>query len=483
MVLMYYKQPYGDPTASVEVDRALGVSYTVVKEVYNQLDLLKSYKESWTALADYDKSLKTLNTTLNTISNANKLGTFIGHDMGRVGVKPTKEMFIGENFASALTRSWDNINKVADNITDVNRIALYLNCIKALAYITDQVEKTANNVDAIKELNSNFDVFNRVYLNLQEVLKVEGNLDIITSVNTAVNTYADIQANIEVFQHVHEYLHTLAAINANLSIYEKANLNLKTYLEILEFRYEITNLSDNINNIKTAAEIVEEQKDLVQKFTALLTIKDNITNVSDISESIKTLSENTPLFNVLYDNLLTYTSAVQNLDSIKECNLNREPLLNSISEVKKQMAKVTSDINTLYPYMDQTTKFIDTFNSNLPSNALLTDQDNRVNVLLGSIKKTDLDTYTQEFTAPSNGWFVNYYYGETKPNTEDIEAEVQESITKRGITVVLKLKKPQGYFDGNMQLYAAKGTILTISAKNLKALTGKVQFIKEAGDE
>ena len=41
---MYYKQPYGDPTASVEVDRALGVSYTVVKEVYNQLDLLKSYK-------------------------------------------------------------------------------------------------------------------------------------------------------------------------------------------------------------------------------------------------------------------------------------------------------------------------------------------------------------------------------------------------------------------------------------------------------
>ena len=133
--------------------------------------------------------------------------------------------------------------------------------------------------------------------------------------------------------------------------------------------------------------------------------------------------------------------------------------------------------------MDQTTKFIDTFNSNLPSNALLTDQDNRINVLLGSIKKIDLDTYTQEFTAPSNGWFVNYYYGETKPNTEDIEAEIQESITKRDITVVLKLKKPQGYFDDNMQLYAAKGTILTISAKNLKTLTGKIQFIKEAGDE
>lgn len=480
---MFYKQPYGDPTASAEVDRALGISYTVVKEVYNQLDLLKSYKESWTALADYDKSLKTLNTTLNTISNANKLGTFIGHNMGRVGVEPTKEAFTGENFASALTRSWDNINTVADNITDVTRVALYLNSIKALAYITSQVTKTANNVEAIKELNSNYDVFNRVYLNLQEILKVEGNLDIITSVNTAIDTYADIQANIEVFQHVHEYLHTLAALNANISIYEKANLNLKTYLEILEFRYEITNLSDNINNIKTAAEIVEEQKDLVKKFTELLTIKDDITNVSDISDAVSTLSENVSLFNVIYENLIVYTEAVQNLDSIKECNLNRDNLLNSISDVKKKITQVTTDINTLYPYMDQTTKFIDVFNSNLPSNALLTDQDNRINVLIGSIKKTDIDTYTQEFEAPSNGWFVNYYYGETNENTEDTVAEVQESLTKRDITVVLKVKKPQGYFDDNMQLYAAKGTILTISAKNLKSLVGKIQFIKEAGDE
>lgn len=480
---MFYKQPYGDPTASAEVDRALGISYTVVKEVYNQLDLLKSYKESWTALADYDKSLQTLNTTLNTISNANKLGTFIGHNMGRVGVEPTKEAFTGENFASALTRSWDNINTVADNITDVTRVALYLNSIKALAYITDQVTKTANNMEAIKELNSNYDVFNRVYLNLQEILKVEGNLDIITSVNTAIDTYADIQANIEVFQHVHEYLHTLAALNANISIYEKANLNLKTYLEILEFRYEITNLSDNINNIKTAAEIVEEQKDLVKKFTELLTIKDDITNVSDISDAVSTLSENVSLFNVIYENLIVYTEAVQNLDSIKECNLNRDNLLNSISDVKKKITQVTTDINTLYPYMDQTTKFIDVFNSNLPSNALLTDQDNRINVLIGSIKKTDINTYTQEFEAPSNGWFVNYYYGEANENTEDTVAEVQESLTKRDITVVLKVKKPQGYFDDNMQLYAAKGTILTISAKNLKSLVGKVQFIKEAGDK
>lgn len=481
MVLMYYKQPYGDPTASAEVDRALGVSYTVVKEVYNQLDLLKSYKESWTALADYDKSLKTLNTTLNTISNANKLGTFIGHDMGRVGVEPTKETFTGENFASALTRSWDNINIVAANIADVQRLAIYLNQVKALAYITDEISLATANMEAVKELNANYDVYNRLYLNIKEVLNLEGNLDLVKSVNTAVNTFSDIQANLEVLQHVHEYLHIINALNSNIAIYEKADLNLKTYLEILEFRYEITNLSNNIINIKTAADIVDKQIDLVQKFTELVTIKDDISELAQNTESIKNVANSLVTLDNVYDNLSTYTVALTYLDDIKEVNKNTPELKSLMSTTNTNISKAEEDITAMYQRIDQTTKFIDNFNNNLPSNALLTNQDNRVNVLLGSIKKTDIDTYTDTWEAPSNGWFVNYYYGESQENTD---SEIIENLTCNDVTITLKIKKPNGHFDDCMQLYVAKGSTLTITATNLKTLTGKIQFIKQLeGDE
>ena len=59
---MYYSNQYTDPTGSVEVDRALGKSYDVVKAVYNQLGFIETYAESYTELEKYDATLKLLNT-------------------------------------------------------------------------------------------------------------------------------------------------------------------------------------------------------------------------------------------------------------------------------------------------------------------------------------------------------------------------------------------------------------------------------------
>ena len=123
---MYYSNQYTDPTGSVEVDRALGKSYDVVKAVYNQLGLIENYAESYTELEKYDATLKLLNTELASYSAENATGVFIGHDQGRVGVDPDRLTFTGENFLSALTRSWDNLHLVADNITAVNNLANHL---------------------------------------------------------------------------------------------------------------------------------------------------------------------------------------------------------------------------------------------------------------------------------------------------------------------------------------------------------------------
>lgn len=491
---MYYSNQYNDPTGSVEVDRALGKSYDVVKAVYNQLGFIETYAESYTELEKYDATLKLLNTELASYSAENATGVFIGHDQGRVGVESDKLTFTGENFLSALTRSWDNLHLVADNITAVNNLANHLNNVKALSYVIKEITNLSDNCSAIKDIDQNMDKLKELLLYVPNVLILYSHLDALLDIASKIKDVDELQDNIQIISNVNNYLHTLSSLNSNLPIYDKANLNLKTYLEILEFRFEIVNLSNNITVIQKANELVEKQTVLVETVESLAESKTELLEVHASLNSITVVQQNLDLISAVAANADIYNELYASLTDIRKILADKEELLTTIDNSNKKIDESNTNISNMNETINHATSYIDTFQKNLPSVAIITGKDNRTNTLLDSIKKPEgAETFIKEWTAPANGWFVIYFYGEaplvpytsTDPVTgstdvdANLESKIQETITVNNVPLTLKIKKPCSSWDESIQIYVVKDTIFNFTANNLKSIYGKVQFVKE----
>ena len=491
---MYYSNQYTDPTGSVEVDRALGKSYDVVKAVYNQLGFIETYAKSYTELEKYDATLKLLNAELASYSAENATGVFIGHDQGRVGVKPDRLTFTGENFLSALTRNWDNLHLVADNITAVNNLANHLNNIKALSYIIKEIINLNNNYSSIKTVEQDLDKLKELLLHIPNILILYSHLDALLDIAAKIKDVDELQDNIQIISNVNNYLHTLSALNSNIAIYDKANLNLKTYLEILEFRFEITNLSNNITVIQKANELVEKQNILVDTVESLAEAKAELLEVHASLNSITVVQQNLDLISAVSANTDIYNELYASLADIRKLLAEKEDLLTTIDNSNKKIDESNTNISNVTKAINQATSYIDTFQKNLPSVAIITGKDNRTNTLLDSIRKPEgADTFIKEWTAPANGWFVIYFYGEaplvpyttTNPVTGSIdiitnlEPKIQETITVNNVPLTLKVKKLCSSWDESIQIYVVKDTVFNFTANNLKSIYGKVQFIKE----
>ena len=491
---MYYSNQYNDPTGSVEVDRALGKSYDVVKAVYNQLGFIETYAESYTELEKYDATLKLLNTELASYSAENTTGVFIGHNQGRVGVEPDRLTFTGENFLSALTRSWDNLHLVADNITAVTDLANHLNNVKALSYIIKEITNLSNNCSSIKTVEQNIDKLKELLLYVPNVLILYSHLDALLDIADKIKDVDELQDNIQIISNVNNYLHTLSSLNSNLPIYDKANLNLKTYLEILEFRFEITNLSNNITIIQKANELVEKQTVLVETVESLAESKTELLEVHASLNAITVVQQNLDLISAVAANADIYNELYASLADIRKILADKEELLTTIDNSNKKIDESNTNISNINETINHATSYIDTFQKNLPSVAIITGKDNRTNTLLDSIRKPEgAETFIKEWIAPANGWFVIYFYGEaplvpytsTNPVTgstdvdANLEPKIQETITVNNVPLTLKVKKPCSSWDESIQIYVVKDTVFNFTANNLKSIYGKVQFVKE----
>lgn len=476
MVLMYYSNQYTDPTGSVEVDRALGKSYEVVKAVYNNINWIENYANTYTELATYDATLQKLNQELQDYSVENSTGVFIGHDQGRVGVEPERFTFTGENFLSALTRSWDSLHIVSDNITLIKDLHTHLNSIKALGYLTKELQNLNNSCTDIQLLNANTESLKELLLYTPNLLILHTHINELLQIANKIKDVDELQDNLEIISNVNAYIHTLATLNSNIAIYEKANLNLKTYLEILEFRFEITNLSNHMADIQKSNELVEKQTTLVQTVVALDEIREELLSIYSAINDIHTAVINLDLIQSIANNSDVYSEIAINLPRLKQLLNDKDALKETIAKSNSNIRLSNQNIAEMDTTITQATSYIDNFLKNLPTHALITGQDNRTNVLLGSIKELDpITNMDKSWVAPSNGWFVVYFYG--KSSSE--EAQIMESIELDGIPVTLKIKKPCTNWDDSIQIYVAKDTLFKLKVSNLDSIQGKVQFIKE----
>ena len=476
MVLMYYSNQYNDPTGSVEVDRALGKSYEVVKAVYNNIDWIENYANTYTELATYDATLQKLNQELQSYSVENNTGVFIGHDQGRVGVDPERITFTGENFLSALTRSWDSLHIVSNNITLIKDLHTHLNAIKALSYLTKELQNLNDSCTDIKLLNANTESLKELLLYIPNLLILHTHINELLQIAEKIKDVDELQDNLEIISNVNDYIHTLSTLNSNIAISEKANLNLKTYLEILEFRFEITNLSNHMADIQKSNELVEKQTTLVQTVVALEEIREELLSIYSAISDIHTAVINLDLIQSIANNSDVYNEIAINLPRIKQLLNDKDALIETINKSNTNIQLSNQNIAEMNTTVTQATSYIDNFLKNLPTHALITGQDNRTNVLLGSIKELDpVTNMDKSWTAPSNGWFVVYFYG--KSSSE--EALIMESIELDGIPVTLKIKKPCTNWDDSIQIYVVKDTLFKLKIANLDSIQGKVQFIKE----
>lgn len=473
---MYYSNQYTDPTGSVEVDRALGKSYEVVKAVYNNINWIENYANTYTELATYDATLQKLNQELQSYSVENSTGVFIGHDQGRVGVEPERITFTGENFLSALTRSWDSLHIVSDNITLIKDLHAHLNSIKALSYLTKELQNLNKSCTDIQLLNANTESLKELLLYTPNLLILHTHINELLQIANKIKDVDELQDNLEIISNVNAYIHTLATLNSNIAIYEKANLNLKTYLEILEFRFEITNLSNHMADIQKSNELVEKQTTLVKTVVALDEIREELLSIYSAINDIHTAVINLDLIQSIANNSDVYSEIANNLPRLKQLLNGKDALIETIDKSNTNIRLSNQNIAEMGTTITQATSYIDNFLKNLPTHALITGQDNRTNVLLGSIKELDpITNMDKSWIAPSNGWFAVYFYG--KSSSE--EAQIIESIELDGIPVTLKIKKPCTNWDDSIQIYAVKDTLFKLKVSNLDSIQGKVQFIKE----
>ena len=331
-------------------------------------------------------------------------------------------------------------------------------------------------------------------LYIPNILILYSHLDALLDIAAKIKDVDELQDNIQIISNVNNYLHTLSSLNSNLPIYDKANLNLKTYLEILEFRFEITNLSNNITIIQKANELVEKQTVLVETVESLAESKTELLEVHASLNSITVVQQNIDLISAVVANVDIYNELYASLTDIRKILTEKEELLTTIDNSNKKIDESNTNISNINQTIIQATSYIDTFQKNLPSVAIITGKDNRTNVLLDSIKKPEgAETFIKEWTAPANGWFVIYFYGEAPlvPYTSNnpvtgsidvdanLEPKIQETITVNNVPLTLKVKKPCSSWDESIQIYVVKDTVFNFTANNLKSIYGKVQFIKE----
>lgn len=469
-----YTQEFGaNDTNKVLTDRMLGRAYDVVKQTYINLDLLKGFNNNYPIINTFNSKVDSLVTALTSTTGS---GLFIGHDMGRVGIEPTKDAFTGESWISSLTRNWDSLHNVSDNITLIKDLHTHLNSIKALSYLTKELQNLNNSCTDIQLLNANAESLKELLLYTPNLLILHTHINKLLQIANKIKDVDELQDNLEIISNVNDYIHTLATLNSNIAIYEKANLNLKTYLEILEFRFEITNLSNHMADIQKSNELVEKQTTLVKTVVALDEIREELLSIYSAINDIHTAVINLDLIQSIANNSDVYSEIANNLPRLKQLLNDKDALKETIAKSNSNIRLSNQNIAEMDTTITQATSYIDNFLKNLPTHALITGQDNRTNVLLGSIKELDpITNMDKSWVAPSNGWFVVYFYG--KSSSE--EAQIIESIELDGIPVTLKIKKPCTNWDDSIQIYVAKDTLFKLKVSNLDSIQGKVQFIKE----
>ena len=222
---------------NVMVDKMLGRSYDVVKEVYNNLDAIKGLNENQnvnTLVQNYDEIKKVLDVSEDV--------TAVAGELDNVKAAP--------NYAAQAQTASTEAKTQADT---------------AKTY-AEQAGKSVEDIEAVQaSIEENMPAIQNVSDNMDSVVKVSNNMDNITNAVTAlgntdnVNTAKTIVTNLETLNKIVDNLDTLIEVATNLidsgeltaldAVLQEIEDNLTTYQSVLK---DLQDVEASIQAVSTA---------------------------------------------------------------------------------------------------------------------------------------------------------------------------------------------------------------------------------------
>lgn len=288
---MYNNSPFGNNYNEPSMDRLLGKSYLIVKEVHANLDAIRQAVSVTEDNKAVQETIVRLNEILLTLNN--KAGNFIGHDLGEVGEEPDANSYIGDNFLSSITKSYTQINTVGENIDSVKLLAIHINELKAIAEALEEILTTSNIIPKIDEVNANISDIKNVSDNATAISAIHGCLSEIRTLAENVIAFPEIIASSDSINKVGKYISSLVTCASNTATYIEANRNLKNAQEVLENK-DIGKIAENSEAISKVANKIEDVSTVASNIEDIkkVTNLDGFSDVADLAARVKNLEDN-----------------------------------------------------------------------------------------------------------------------------------------------------------------------------------------------
>lgn len=432
---MYNNTAFGHNYNEGMIDRLLGKAYLTVKEVHDNLESIKNATSITEDNKEVAQVLDKLNTELESFEQ--KAGAFIGHDLGEVGVKDDPNSFIGDNWLSAIAKSYDNINTVGSNIETVKLLGIHINELKAVAESLSRLVEISEKADQVENIYSHINAIDANSDNISDISSVAQNLDNISKLAANIETFPKLLESKDDISKVADYLSSLVVCASNVETYLEANKNLKAAQEVLE-NENLPKLADSADNINTVA--------------------NDLTNIDTVAANMKDIKKVTTITG--FDDVSAISTQVSELQTeVDTVKANQETLTSKDTELQGKIDTANTSIAALKGSADvikdkSDLTGLNTRVSNLEANASSGSSGS------GSSAEVDLTNYVTK--ADLNTKLVNY------DTTKTITTKLTNYVTNDALTGTL------ADYAKKTDISSGTGTTVDLSDYATKASVDKI---------
>ena len=229
---MYNNSAFGRGYKDGMVDRLLGESYLIVKDVHDHLPEI----EDISSLTEDNKAtaaiLKKFTEVLAPFEP--KAGMFQGHDLGEVGVDLTEDKHLGENFLTAVTKSYDQINTVGHNIDIVQLLSNHINELKAIAAALYQILAVVDMRNDISKTNSHAVEIRTVSDRIADVAILSSYAEQLKQLAESPLALRQLAESADTIEFLSKHAEAITVCAQNIEVYKDAVARLKDAQETLE---------------------------------------------------------------------------------------------------------------------------------------------------------------------------------------------------------------------------------------------------------
>lgn len=229
---MYNNSAFGRGYREGTVDSLLGQAYQIVKDVHDHLPEI----EDISSLTEDNKAtaavLKKFTEVLAPFEP--KAGMFQGHDLGEVGVDLTEKEHLGENFLTAITKSYDQINTVGHNIEIVQLLSNHINELKAIAAALYQILAVVDMRNDISKTNSHAVEIRTVSDRIADVAILSSYAEQLKQLADSPLALRQLAESADTIEFLSKHAEAITVCAQNIETYKTAINRLKDAQETLE---------------------------------------------------------------------------------------------------------------------------------------------------------------------------------------------------------------------------------------------------------